>query len=132
MVCLDTDILVSLLRGDPKAVAFIKKLEDSRQQLKTSAVSAYELTKGAAISSRSKDNLKLVGEMLSSIKILPLNQRSSEVAANIYRDLFGKGKMAGELDILIGGICAYSNEPLVSNDKHFQELRKFLDLIPWF
>jgi predicted nucleic acid-binding protein len=121
-----------LLKGDPKAVAFIKKLEDSGQQLKTSAVSAYELTKGAAISSRFKENLRLVGDMLSSIKVLSLNQRSSEVAASIYRDLLNKGKMVGELDILIGGICAYSNESLVSNDKHFQGLGKYFDLIPWF
>nr|MDO8098469.1 type II toxin-antitoxin system VapC family toxin [Candidatus Njordarchaeota archaeon] len=131
MVCLDTDILVFLLKGDPKALAFIKKLEASGQQLKTSAISAYELTKGAAISSRSKENLRLVGDMLSSIKVLSLNQRSSEAAASIYRDLMNTGKIVGELDILIGGICAYSNKPLVSNDRHFQELGKYFDLIRW-
>lgn len=131
MVCLDTDILVSLLKGDPKAVASIKRLEASGQQLKTSAISAYELTKGAAISSRSKENLRLVGDMLSSIKVLSLNQRSSEVAAGIYRDLMNMGKMMGELDILIAGICAHSNESLVSNDRHFQELGEYIDLMRW-
>jgi len=131
LVCLDTDILVSLLKGDPKAVAVIKKLDASGQRLKTSAISAYELTKGAAISSRSKENLRLVGDMLSSIKVLLLNQRSSEVAASIYRDLMKRGKAVGELDILIAGICSHSNESLVSNDRHFLGLEKYFDLVPW-
>jgi tRNA(fMet)-specific endonuclease VapC len=130
-VCLDTDILVSLLKGNPSAIAFVKELEARGQKLSTSSISAYELTKGATISTRSKENLKLVGDLLSNLKILSLNRRSSEIAANIYGDLASKGRIIGELDILIAGICAYSDEPLVSNDGHFAELKKHIDLLTW-
>lgn len=51
MVCLDTDLLVALLRGEPRAVSSIEKLEGEGEHLATSAISAYELLKGAIISS---------------------------------------------------------------------------------
>jgi uncharacterized protein with PIN domain len=40
MACLDTDILVALLKGDPEATKFIEKLEGEGKKIKTSAISA--------------------------------------------------------------------------------------------
>jgi tRNA(fMet)-specific endonuclease VapC len=131
LVCLDTDLLVALLRGEPRAVSSIKKLEGEGEHLATSAISAYELLKGAIVSSRRNENLKLVEDLLSSIPILPVSLKSSEASATIYGELASKGRIIGELDILIAGICAYNDELLVSNDRHFQEIGRMLNLVSW-
>jgi tRNA(fMet)-specific endonuclease VapC len=131
MACLDTDILVALLKGDPEATAFIEKLEGEGEKLKTSAISAYELMKGALISSKPEENLKTVGGMLSSLTVLTLNRNSPEFAARIHRDLRKAGKFIGELDVLIAGICHYDEEVLVSRDGHFREIGKALNVMSW-
>jgi predicted nucleic acid-binding protein len=129
--CLDTDILVALLKGDPEATAFIEKLEGKGEKIKTSDVSAYELVKGAHISSKPEDNLKIVGGLLSILTVLTLNRNSFEFAARIHRDLRKAGKIIGELDILIAGICHCNDEALVSRDGHFREIGKVLNLMSW-
>jgi tRNA(fMet)-specific endonuclease VapC len=131
MACLDTDILVALLKGDPEATKFIEKLEGEGEKIKTSAISAYELLKGALMSSKPEENLKIVGGLLSSLTVLTLNRNSSEFAARIHRDLRKAGKIIGELDILIAGICHYNDEVLVSRDGHFREIGMTLNLMPW-
>ena len=81
MVCLDTDILVGLLKGDGKAIDLINKLQSRGNSLKTTIITAYELLKGAATSSKPQENLKIVRDLLFNINILPLNYVSREEAA---------------------------------------------------
>ncbi|MEM2919873.1 MAG: PIN domain-containing protein [Candidatus Nitrosocaldus sp.] len=50
MVCLDTDVIVALLRGDKKALEIVDRLQKSNGVLKTTAITVYELIKGASIS----------------------------------------------------------------------------------
>ena len=131
MVCLDTGILVALLKCDPDSVDFVGKLENKGERIKASAIFAYELIKGSLISSKPEENLKLVGNMLSGVTVLTLNRSSSEFAARIHGTLRKMGKIVGELDILIAGICAYNDELLVSRDSHFREVGKALNLVSW-
>jgi hypothetical protein len=59
-VCLDTDILVGLLKNDGAATQVIAKLQSEGQSLKTTIVTAYELLKGSAVSSMPEQNLAKV------------------------------------------------------------------------
>lgn len=119
MVCLDTDIFVSLIKGDPKASLFVKSLEEKGEQIKTTVITAYELLKGASISSRPEENLDLVSDLISNVSILALNQPSADLAASIYQKLRVKGTMIGEFDILIAAIVIKEDEVLISGDKDF-------------
>ena len=122
MVCLDTDILVSLIKGDPKAVSFIRTLEREGEELKSTVITAYELLKGAVISVKSDANVRLVKDLLSNVTILELDSPSAELASTIYQKLRRKGEMVGEFDILIATISIKREEELISNDKDFLKI----------
>ncbi len=130
MACLDTDILVELMKGDGEAIKTVERLDKTGQTVKTTAITAYELLKGAAISSRPAQNLVRVRGLLSSIEILSLELGACEQASAVYADLRGAGEMVGEFDILIAAIAMYNGEPLVSRDEHFRPVQN-LKLRKW-
>jgi len=129
-VCLDTDIIVGLLKGDEDAASSVKEFQHLGEIVATTDISAYELLKGANISSKPQENLKLVRDVLSSLSILVLDLDSCEMASNIYREMKGKGQTIGEFDVLIAAIAIKSDETLVSRDKHFRLIGN-LDLKTW-
>lgn len=122
MVCLDTDIIVALLRGDERALEVVDRLQKSGGVLKTTVITAYELIKGASISAMKYDNTRLVMELLHSITLLPLDLEACRMAGLIYAHLREEGKMIGEFDILIAGIVKHNKEVLVTRDRHFQDI----------
>ncbi|MBS7638112.1 type II toxin-antitoxin system VapC family toxin [Candidatus Bathyarchaeota archaeon] len=88
--------------------------------LKTTIINVYELLKGAEISSRPRENLALVRELILNLTILMLNHGSCEVASKLYTELRCRGHVISEFDILIAAISIYNGETLVSRDKHFK------------
>ncbi|MFH0897143.1 MAG: type II toxin-antitoxin system VapC family toxin [Candidatus Bathyarchaeota archaeon] len=130
MACLDTDILVELLKGERKAVDLINTLQSEDQQLKTTIINAYELIKGAAISSKPEENLAKVKDLLSALQVLTLNLESCEEASKIYRRLKTSGQTIGEFDILIAAITIQNEDALISRDSHFSLIQN-LNLQKW-
>ena len=57
MLCLDTDILLSLLKGDSQAISAIKKFEEKGEKIGTTIINLYEIIKGAITSIKSTENL---------------------------------------------------------------------------
>jgi len=129
-VCLDTDFLVALLKGDRDAIDRIAQLEAEEKPLKSTAITAYELLKGALLSSRPEENLTSVSDLLSVIQVLTLTNDSCLQAAKTYEDLRRKGLLIGEFDILIAAIAISNNEALMSRDSHFR-LIEGLNLQAW-
>ena len=86
MVCLDTDILVGLLRGDNKAIEKISELEKS-EILSTTPFNATELFKGAYRSKYCEENVKQIENLLSNIKLLAYNLTSSKLVGQIIEKL---------------------------------------------
>jgi tRNA(fMet)-specific endonuclease VapC len=130
MAVLDTNIVVSLLKDNEEAKEKIGSLESSGERISTTIITAYELLKGAQISSRSEENLGKVRELLSNLKVLNLSLGSCEQASKIYMELRQKGKLIGEFDILIAAIVRSFDEKLVSNDSDFKVVRG-LDVMDW-
>jgi len=130
MVCLDTDILIDLLKGQKEAIDLINKLQSEGQPLKTTIISAYELIKGSAISIKSEENLAKIKDLLSALPILNLNLESCEEASKIYSKLMSKGQTIGEFDILIAAIVIHNEDTLISRDTHFNLIEN-LNLQKW-
>jgi tRNA(fMet)-specific endonuclease VapC len=122
LAILDTSIIVALLKNEEKAKAEIGSLEASGERISTTAITAYELLKGAQISSRSEENIAKVNELISTLNILGLSVRGCEEASKIYKELADGGKMIGEFDILIAAIARTAEENLVSRDNHFMRI----------
>lgn len=117
MVCLDTDILISLLRGDKAAERAVEEIEGEERPSRTTVITAYELLKGASISSKPEQNTLKVKQLLSNMQVYPLNDNACEEASKIYKELQLSGKKIGEFDILIAGIVIYNDDTLVSRDE---------------
>jgi tRNA(fMet)-specific endonuclease VapC len=130
MVVLDTNIMVSLLKDEEEAKEKIGSLERSGERISTTTISAYELLKGAQISSRSEENLAKVRELISSLQVLGLSIGACEQASKIYKELRHRGKMIGEFDILIAAIVGIYDEKLVSKDIDFKAISG-LKVINW-
>ena len=130
MAVLDTDILVALLKGAPDATGKIKKLEEKGDRVATTIVTAYELLKGAYISSRPQENLMKVKDTISNLQVLDLSYNACEEASKIYRDLRKTGTVIGEFDILIAAIAKTYDETIIIRDEHFKLIRG-TKLIKW-
>ena len=123
MACLDTELLVEFLRGDARAISLIERIAAEEGSACTTAVNAYELLKGALISSRPEANLKRVVQLLGGLEVIPLTAEVSRAAAEVLAALRSKGRSIGEFDILIAGMVMERGETLVSRDDDFSSVR---------
>jgi tRNA(fMet)-specific endonuclease VapC len=130
MVVLDTDIMVSLLKDEEAASEKIEALEQSGEKICTTVVTAYELLKGAQISTRREENLALVRDLISNVDVLSLSIRACEQASRIYKRSRQLGKLIGEFDILIAAITISSDQKLVSKDGDFKSIQG-LEITHW-
>lgn len=64
------------------------------------------------------------------MNLLSLNADECDEVSKIYRVLNTRGKMIGELDVMIAGIVLYNDETLVSRDEHFSLIQN-LSLKAW-
>jgi len=127
---LDTDALISLMNADASADKAIRDLEEKENQILTTIISAYELLRGAYISSNPEKNLAKIRDLLSNINILDLTMQACEEASKIYQDLRKKGCLIGEYDVLIAGIARANAEKVLTRDGHFK-LVEGLDTVRW-
>ena len=104
MKCLDTDLLVAILRGATEAKAKMEEL-DSEGRNATTAVNTFELFYGANHSRNISKNLDEVKRLLERLDVLPLTLESSQEAGRIAAILASEGKSLDYRDALIAGIC---------------------------
>ena len=127
---LDTDALVALLKGLPHAGDALRSAEENDDQIATTIISAYELLRGAYLSSNPEKNIAQVQELLSNMQVIDLTFEACDEAAKIYRDLRKSGHLIGEDDLLIAGIAKAAAGTLLTRDGHFK-LVKGLNTMKW-
>ena len=113
----------SPLKRKTEAIERVRGLEESGESLSTTIITAYELLKGASISSKPEENLAKVQDSISSLRVLELSLIACGEAARIYKQLKEKGKLIGEFDVLIAAIAFSYDEQLVTRDEHFKSIR---------
>ncbi len=115
-VCLDTDVLIDLLRGRREVVERLRGLEFVPA---VTAVTVAELYMGE----RGGEKLDLI---LRRLKFYPLDFESARLAGKIYRALRRRGEPIDFRDVLTGAICIRQGVPLVTrNVRHFKRLEEF-------
>ena len=120
---LDTDLLIALLKGETDANKAMERLDENGERVATTILTAYELLRGAYISSKPEKNLAEVHELLTNIEVLDLTLQACEEASKIYRDLRKAGCLIGEFDTLIAAIAKTHAETLMTRDEHFALIR---------
>ncbi len=110
MTIVDTDALIDFLNG--RAPASIDD-ELARGALSTTAITAYELRRGA----RTEKALRSVELLLAQLaEIVPFDDAAAGEAAAVYRDLAKAGQVIGKADLYIAGICLASDAKLITRN----------------
>ncbi|MDH2900876.1 MAG: type II toxin-antitoxin system VapC family toxin [archaeon] len=131
MKCLDTDLLVAILRGKDKDAEEKMKQLDQEGRHGTTTLNAFELFYGAYRSESRAKNLDKMKALMGRLDILPLDYNSSDKAGELLADLADDGKTIDFRDALIAGISITNNLSLVTRNKeHFSRI-KGLKLEQW-
>lgn len=124
MKCLDSDILVAILRGDSNAEKIVDKL-DEEGGASTTSINAYEILYGAQKSHNKEENLQETRRLLSKLNILEMNINSAEIAGDINAKLEKDGNIIDLRDIFIASIALSHGCQLMitRNEKDFSRIK---------
>jgi predicted nucleic acid-binding protein len=130
MKCIDSDLLVAILRGNADAQSKMDEL-DTEGRNATTSINAFEIFYGAARSSKREKNLDEAKRMISRLEVMPLDIESANKAAVVAADLAEKGEQIDFRDVLVAGIALTNELSLVTkNARHFARIRN-LTLESW-
>ncbi len=122
MKCLDTDLLIAILRMNPDAEGKISQLDEESRNA-TTAINAFELYYGANKSQKKTINLEGTKKLLSRLDILPLDEDSAEKAGEYFADLEKRGLQVEFRDALVAAISTRNHLTLVTrNKKHYSRM----------
>ena len=119
-VALDTNIAIDILNGKEDVIRKYEKY--TVLYLPVTAVCG-ELLFGAANSGNSKQNLMKYRGFISSCTVLNINTSIAERYAIIRKELKDKGTPVPENDIWIAATCMVYEISLVTDDKHFNNIK---------
>jgi len=118
MYCLDTNILIDLIRGDKVTSEKLNKLNET---VFINPITQCELFKGVYLSSKTDEQLNIVEELTQSFEILEFNFDICKEFGKEYAKLSKLGKMIPEFDLIIACFAKVNNLVLVTRDKkHFE------------
>lgn len=113
-ICLDTDVVISILKGDDRFHYLLDKALG--HEVFVSVVTLFELF-------LRDTNLKDIEEFRKRVEILGFDEPASRKASAIYKSLKKKGMLVGTSDIFIAAICVENNCKLATfNKKDFENI----------
>jgi len=115
-ICLDSDVLISLLNKDEKAYTSLQNLNAT---FYITAITSFELWCG-------KNKPETIFELLETFSALDFDTHAGRLAGNLFRKLKEQGNLLEMRDMFIGAICIKNDiELLTFNKKHFERLKQF-------
>jgi tRNA(fMet)-specific endonuclease VapC len=128
--CLDTDLLIGILRGKEEARQKMEEL-DLEGRASTTSVNALELFYGAYKSREKQENVTATKRLLWRLDVLPFDSKSSEAAGETLATLAGHGEIIDYRDAMIAAIAKVNGLTLVTRNKvHFSRIMG-LELEVW-
>jgi len=129
-VLLDTDILSNLMRAHPTVVSHAKTYLATHGRLTISIITRYEILRGLRAKAATAQVVRF-NELCKRSRVLELNDRIIEEAAGIYADLYNRGKIIGDADILIAATARVHGLELNTNNRsHFGRIQG-IRLVNW-
>lgn len=124
MVCLDTSLIIDILRGNEKVKLIKDKLDSNNEQITIASPTIMELRKGLKIGKPKEGEENKINELIDSFTILNLDKHSAVLSGDIEGDLVNRGEVIDLEDIMIAGIAISNNETLITrNVKHFKKIK---------
>ena len=123
MVCLDTSVLVALIRKDQTAMDKLRVEAEGGGTVSTTTINLCELYAGAYGSKSPQRELQRVQHLLSHIAILDLDVGATRRYGELVNDEVLKRELIGDFDLIIASIALQQNEKLATrNLKHFNRV----------
>lgn len=124
LIIADTDIIIDYFADIPPYASAVSRLIE-RDSLGITSISVFELYAGIL----GKKRLRQIEDFVKKISIVPLGTIEAAAAGKIFTGLKAKGKLIGNQDILIAGICIVNSLPLLTKNVAHFALLKDLKLI---
>jgi tRNA(fMet)-specific endonuclease VapC len=123
---IDTNVMVSILRGDLDARAFVRNLPNPC----ISVTVLGELLFGAGRSRDREKNRQAIEEMLSETGVIPIDHETAASYSEIKNELVAKGKPIPDNDIWIAAVAHRHEMPLITMDGHFDHVGSIRTIYP--
>ena len=123
MYCFDTNIIVSILRGDKDLKLKLEKLMETMEEIFITPITLCELYKGAYLHHNPTAKVNEVNNYITWFSLLDFNGESSKEFGKEYARLSRLGKLTSEFDLMIACISKVNGLILVTRDKkHFDNI----------
>ncbi len=129
-VLLDTDTLSALFRRNPVVIAKAQAYLRTHQRFTFSMITRYEILRGLK-AKRAMRQQAAFARFCAANRILPLTDVIAVQAAEIYADLYQRGELIGDADILIAATALVEGYGVITNnERHFGRI-KGLNINNW-
>ena len=119
---LDTNIISLLIRRDSATTAKARNYTTTHQQFTISIITRFEILRGFKASGASA-KLALFEQFCEANMVLPLSDEIVVTASDIYADLYRRGALISDADILIAATAITHGLVMVTdNEKHFDRI----------
>ena len=123
MVCLDTSVLVPLIRKDQAALDELEAEAQRGGAVSTTVVNLCELYAGAQGAKDPPQELSKVGELIAKLEVLELGVEAAKRYGELTREDALRKEPIGDFDMIIASIALGSKERLATrNVKHFSRV----------
>lgn len=122
MYCLDTNIIIEILRNNLDLVDKVERISGSGGIFITT-ITLCELYKGAYLSSKRDFDIRLIEDFLSEVDVVGFDIDACKEFGQLYVNLKNLGGMVPEADLMIAAIAKSNELVLITRDKkHFEKI----------
>src|SRR6185503_17818609 len=119
-VLLDTDMLSALMRQDTAVTVRAQAYLVEHQRFTLSIINRYEVVRGLKAKGATKQG-KAFDHFCARNEVLPLTEAAILKAAEIYANLYKRGELIGDADILIAATALVNGFGVTTNnERHFK------------
>lgn len=130
LMMLDTDTLSAIMRKHPAAMAHAQTYLAMHQRFTFSIITRYEVLRGLK-AKNAATQLTVFEHFCVVNQVLTLTDEIVVQAAGVYAELYQRGALIGDADILIAASALVHRMALVTNnEEHFNRISG-LDVVNW-
>ncbi len=127
--CLDTNVLIDILRGDLSIKSKFDKISDDECAI--TPIVLCELMKGATRQSRPEQGLDDIQEITDNLGFIPFNPDACLLFGKLHAQLHQQGRPTQEADLMIACMCIINDATLVTrNHQDFKDIPG-LQMVAW-
>ncbi|MEK6881412.1 MAG: type II toxin-antitoxin system VapC family toxin [Nanoarchaeota archaeon] len=124
MYCVDTNIVVDIMRGDKALAIKVENMIFSGKNIFLTPITLCELYRGAFLHVNFDKKLQETESIIFNFEFIDFNAQSCKVFGELYAEIKKSGKMISDFDLMIASICKANNLILVTRDKkHFKNTK---------